>query len=373
EWDSPQCSTSNRSPAEEQVTPARTPPQTTGTTESVSADAGKEHRSEAEPKVEVEPPDVTGKAGSDENEEEPGMKAVSTSPGGRFLKFDIELGRGSFKTVYKGLDTETWVEVAWCELQERKLSKAERQRFKEEAEMLKALQHPNIVRFYDFWESPVKGKKCIVLVTELMTSGTLKTYLKRFKVMKPKVLRSWCRQILKGLHFLHTRTPPIIHRDLKCDNIFITGPTGSVKIGDLGLATLKRASFAKSVIGTPEFMAPEMYEEHYDEAVDVYAFGMCMLEMATSEYPYSECQNAAQIYRKVTSVSSRLKRFNSLKVSGAGLFDSVSGLVMYFVCRKRLILTATLLVCFCFCGVTSMPVFGSDMVDVSVWIRLLSL
>lgn len=50
-------------------------------------------------------------------------------------------------------------------------------------------------------------------------------------------------------------------------------------------------------------MAPEMYEEHYDESVDVYAFGMCMLEMATSEYPYSECQNAAQIYRKVTCVS----------------------------------------------------------------------
>uniref|UniRef100_A0A3B3IKY9 non-specific serine/threonine protein kinase n=1 Tax=Oryzias latipes TaxID=8090 RepID=A0A3B3IKY9_ORYLA len=271
-----------------------------GSAETASAEERKSDR-QSESEQEAAPADVTGKAGSDENEEEPGMKAVSTSPGGRFLKFDIELGRGSFKTVYKGLDTDTWVEVAWCELQERKLSKVERQRFKEEAEMLKALQHPNIVRFYDFWESPVKGKKCIVLVTELMTSGTLKTYLKRFKVMKPKVLRSWCRQILKGLHFLHTRTPPIIHRDLKCDNIFITGPTGSVKIGDLGLATLKRASFAKSVIGTPEFMAPEMYEEHYDESVDVYAFGMCMLEMATSEYPYSECQNAAQIYRKVTS------------------------------------------------------------------------
>uniref|UniRef100_A0A096LYI2 non-specific serine/threonine protein kinase n=1 Tax=Poecilia formosa TaxID=48698 RepID=A0A096LYI2_POEFO len=233
--------------------------------------------------------------------EEAETKAVGTSPDGRFLKFDIEIGRGSFKTVYKGLDTETTVEVAWCELQDRKLSKTERQRFKEEAGMLKGLQHPNIVRFYDSWEGPSKGKKCIVLVTELMTSGTLKTYLKRFKVMKIKVLRSWCRQILKGLHFLHTRAPPIIHRDLKCDNIFITGPTGSVKIGDLGLATLKRASFAKSVIGTPEFMAPEMYEEKYDESVDVYAFGMCMLEMATSEYPYSECQNAAQIYRRVTS------------------------------------------------------------------------
>ena len=50
-------------------------------------------------------------------------------------------------------------------------------------------------------------------------------------------------------------------------------------------------------------MAPEMYEEHYDESVDVYAFGMCMLEMTTLEYPYMECQNPAQIYRRVVSVS----------------------------------------------------------------------
>lgn len=87
---------------------------------------------------------------------------------------------------------------------------------------------------------------------EIILNSLFFRYLKRFKVMKIKVLRSWCRQILKGLHFLHTRAPPIIHRDLKCDNIFITGPTGSVKIGDLGLATLKRSSFAKSVIGTTQ-------------------------------------------------------------------------------------------------------------------------
>ena len=58
-------------------------------------------------------------------------------------------------------------------------------------------------------------------------------------------------------------------------------------------------------------MAPEMYEEHYDEGVDVYAFGMCMLEMATSEYPYKECSNAAQIYRRVTSVSTRTNMYHS--------------------------------------------------------------
>lgn len=74
-------------------------------------------------------------------------------------------------------------------------------------------------------------------------------YLRRFREMKPRVLQRWSRQILRGLHFLHSRVPPILHRDLKCDNVFITGPSGSVKIGDLGLATLKRASFAKSVIG----------------------------------------------------------------------------------------------------------------------------
>uniref|UniRef100_A0AAQ4PK91 non-specific serine/threonine protein kinase n=1 Tax=Gasterosteus aculeatus aculeatus TaxID=481459 RepID=A0AAQ4PK91_GASAC len=280
--------------------PSRTEPESTTEVKVHHGEEGEEDdKDSAKARAEAEQREAEKKVQDDIEEAE--TKAVGTSPDGRFLKFDIEIGRGSFKTVYKGLDTETTVEVAWCELQDRKLSKTERQRFKEEAGMLKGLQHPNIVRFYDSWEGPSKGRKCIVLVTELMTSGTLKTYLKRFKVMKIKVLRSWCRQILKGLHFLHTRTPPIIHRDLKCDNIFITGPTGSVKIGDLGLATLKRASFAKSVIGTPEFMAPEMYEEKYDESVDVYAFGMCMLEMATSEYPYSECQNAAQIYRRVTS------------------------------------------------------------------------
>ena len=54
--------------------------------------------------------------------------------------------------------------------------------------------------------------------------------------------------------------------------------------------------------GTPEFMAPEMYDENYDEQVDVYAFGMCTLEMCTLEYPYMECTNPAQIYKRVTQV-----------------------------------------------------------------------
>ncbi|XP_043194508.1 serine/threonine-protein kinase WNK4-like isoform X2 [Amphibalanus amphitrite] len=240
---------------------------------------------------------------AEDGEEDEVEKAVEVSPSGVFLKFSEEIGRGSFKAVYKGLDTTTGVFVAWCELQlsGNRLSKKERDRFREEAGLMKGLTHPNIVRFYDFWEVDKPKRSCIVLVTELMTSGTLRTYLKNFgqKRVSLKIIKQWCRQILRGLQFLHSRNPPIIHRDLKCDNIFISGTTGQVKVGDLGLATLKNRSFAKSVIGTPEFMAPEVYEEHYDEAVDVYAFGMCMLEMVTSEYPYSECTGPAQIYKKV--------------------------------------------------------------------------
>lgn len=52
-------------------------------------------------------------------------------------------------------------------------------------------------------------------------------------------------------------------------------------------------------------MAPELYEEEYNELVDIYSFGMCLLEMVTFEYPYCECRNPAQIYKKVTSVSSQ--------------------------------------------------------------------
>lgn len=49
-------------------------------------------------------------------------------------------------------------------------------------------------------------------------------------------------------------------------------------------------------------MAPEIYEEEYNELVDIYSFGMCILEMVTFEYPYSECTHPAQIYKKVISV-----------------------------------------------------------------------
>lgn len=75
-----------------------------------------------------------------------------------------------------------------------------------------------------------------------------------------------------------------------------------MKIGDFGLAAIVgKNHLAHSVLGTPEYMAPELYEEDYTEMVDIYSFGMCLLEMVTMEIPYSECDNIAKIYKKVTT------------------------------------------------------------------------
>lgn len=143
-------------------------------------------------------------------------------------------------------------------------------------------------------------------------------YLKRFKVMKPKVLRRWCRQILKGLHFLHTRAPPIIHRDLKCDNIFITGPTGSVKIGDLGLATLKRASFAKSVIGKSSTKWHNTVLFYYDKQNSLNIFNLILLTQTSDE-----CKTVSKLYELM------MNRKKNQDPGGSGDFVSILGLLLW--------------------------------------------
>ncbi|KAF9183132.1 Serine/threonine-protein kinase wnk1 [Haplosporangium sp. Z 11] len=226
-------------------------------------------------------------------------------PTGRYQRCDEILGEGAYKRVYRACDLEEGNEVAWNQLRIHQLTKKEAQMILSEIEILQSIRNEHILNFYASWStmSPNgNGGEGIVFITELMSSGTLKQYLKKTLkgALKPKVVKSWCRQILQGLAYMHTHDPPIIHRDLKCDNIFINGNNGQLKIGDLGLAVVRHRTHVSSVLGTPEFMAPELYEEKYDEKIDIYALGMCVLEMVTKDYPYAECTNQAQIYRKVT-------------------------------------------------------------------------
>lgn len=227
---------------------------------------------------------------------------VEKDPSGRYVRYNEFLGKGAFKTVYKGFDEDDGTEVAWCQvdIDDVLQSPEEVQRsLYSEVNLIKSLKHENIIKCYNSWVND--EKKTINIITELFTSGSLRQYRKKHKNVDLKAIKNWSRQILRGLHYLHTHNPPIIHRDLKCDNIFVNGYNGQIKIGDLGLAIVMQQPFARSCIGTPEFMAPELYDEEYNELVDIYSFGMCVLEMVTGEYPYSECTNPAQIFKKVTS------------------------------------------------------------------------
>ncbi|XP_009603876.1 probable serine/threonine-protein kinase WNK4 isoform X2 [Nicotiana tomentosiformis] len=235
-------------------------------------------------------------------ESEDDLRYVEIDPTARYGRFEEVLGKGAMKTVYRAIDELLGMEVAWNQIKLNDLlhSPEDMERLYSEVHLLSTLNHHSIMRFYTSWIDV--EHRTFNFITEMFTSGTLRGYRKKYQRVDIRAIKNWARQILEGLVYLHEHDPPVIHRDLKCDNIFVNGHLGQVKIGDLGLAAILRGSQrAHSVIGTPEFMAPELYEENYNELVDVYSFGMCMLEMLTGEYPYSECVNPAQIYKKVTS------------------------------------------------------------------------
>ncbi|KAL9683565.1 hypothetical protein QQ045_015387 [Rhodiola kirilowii] len=226
---------------------------------------------------------------------------VERDPTGRYIRYNEVLGIGAFKTVYKAFDEIDGIEVAWNQIEIKEVVQSQEQLEKlySEVRLLELLKHGSIIKLYHSWVD--EKRKTVNMITELFTSGSLQQYRKKHKNVDIKAIKNWARQILLGLQYLHSHVPPIIHRDVKCDNIFVNGNNGGVKIGDLGLATIMQQPTAHSVIGTPEFMAPEMYDEEYNELADIYSFGMSMLQMVTCEYPYCECKNPAQIFRKVTS------------------------------------------------------------------------
>lgn len=226
------------------------------------------------------------------------MDEIIFSPSRRYIKFDKLIGSGSMKKVFQGYDLNEGKLIAWNVIEIDCLPKAFQAKIIQEIEILNSIKNKNkyIIDINNSWIN--KEKRIIYFITNFATGNDLSQYIKKVKYIKLKVIKKWCKQILSGLEFLHANN--IAHRDLKPANIFINSNTGDIFIGDFGLAKISKEN-NKSILGTPEYMAPEVYEESYDNRIDIYSFGMCLLEFMTGEVPYSECSLAAQIWKKISN------------------------------------------------------------------------
>ena len=156
--------------------------------------------------------------------------------------------------------------------------------FVKEFAMLAQLRHPNILAVYALVREPA------MVVMELSPRGSLSSYL----AASVPDGQAWparidiLRGIAAGVEFLHTQSPPIVHLDLKSDNIVLSDNL-MPKIADLGLAVRVdaqlRASRVKVCRGTPSFMAPEVARQEpvaLYEAIDVYGVGVIVLDVVNS-------------------------------------------------------------------------------------------
>jgi WNK lysine deficient protein kinase len=220
------------------------------------------------------------------------------SPNSRYIKLNRDkIGQGGQKKVFKAYDTIKGIEVAWNEIDVSPFDSKIKEQIYKEIEILQKCNNQcvYIIKLYDNWIDNSREK--IIFITEIATSGSLREFINKVKNIKLRIIKKWIKQILYGIKFLHDND--IIHRDIKCDNIFINGTTGNIIIGDFGLAKNMEDNITKTILGTPEFMAPEIYNECYDKRIDIYSFGMALLEIVSGKTPYSECDSIPKIWKKV--------------------------------------------------------------------------
>jgi len=229
------------------------------------------------------------KCGTEDSEDE--SEILEESPCGRWLKRREVVHQRDVPGIdaaYLAMDTEEGVEVVWNEVRfsERKNFKAQEEKIRTVFDNLIQLDHPNIVKFHRYWIDGRDDKPRVIFITEYMSSGSLKQFLKRTKrnVKKPPLQswKRWCTQILSALSYLHSCSPPIVHGNLTCDTIFIQH-NGLIKIGSVAPDAIhQHVKTCREGMKNTHFIAPE-FGTVMTPVVDIYSFGMCALEMAALE------------------------------------------------------------------------------------------
>lgn len=205
---------------------------------------------------------------------------------------------GATKSVFRAFDKELGREVAWSKAALPPDDVSENADIQREVEMMKSLDHPHIVRLITSWLE--KRTHEVILVTELY-QGALDAYVRKHGRQELCVIRKWANQICNVIEHLHCHfDAPIAHQDMKRANIFVNNYTRDVAHGDFAFATVaSRSRSNASILGTAEFMAPEVLKGRYNHKADTYALGMTLIEMATQKKPYSRIKNISQLYMLV--------------------------------------------------------------------------
>ncbi|MEW6281407.1 MAG: ATPase, T2SS/T4P/T4SS family, partial [Candidatus Eremiobacterota bacterium] len=201
-------------------------------------------------------------------------------------RFEVRglLLEGRHSSLYRAMDRATGSPMVLRRLQEGATEEA-RQQLLREGRLLARLQHRNLPRILEVMED--QGR--VVLVGEELAGRTLAAYVAEVGPVDDRLLRRWLAQLLSVLDFLHTRTPPIVHRDLRPDTILLT-PHGVLKLGDFGLARLfeagEEAHTAFRSVGSPHYAAPEqLLQAPSHPGNDLYSVGALLLFLATGELP----------------------------------------------------------------------------------------
>ncbi|KAK2864335.1 hypothetical protein Q7C36_003489 [Tachysurus vachellii] len=256
------------------------------------------HRRCLKEKQNKAPPAPTTATEDEEEESEDESEILEESPCGRWQKRREEVNQRNVPGIdnaYLAMDTEEGVEVVWNEVMfsERKNFKLQEEKVKAVFDNLIQLEHLNIVKFHKYWADVKENRARVIFITEYMSSGSLKQFLKKtkknHKTMNEKAWKRWCTQILSALSYLHSCDPPIIHGNLTCDTIFIQH-NGLIKIGSVAPDTINNhVKTCREEQKSLHFFAPEYgYVTNVTTAVDIYSFGMCALEMAVLEISNGE-------------------------------------------------------------------------------------
>uniref|UniRef100_A0ACD5ZYY8 Uncharacterized protein n=1 Tax=Avena sativa TaxID=4498 RepID=A0ACD5ZYY8_AVESA len=223
----------------------------------------------------------------------------------RWRKGDL-IGSGAFGQVYLGMDLDSGELLAvkqvliGTSIATRDKAQANVRELEDEVKLLKNLSHPNIVRYI----GTVREEDSLNILLEFVPGGSIQSLLGRLGAFPEAVIRKYTKQILHGLEYLHSNG--IIHRDIKGANILVDNK-GCIKLADFGASKQveKLATAAKTMKGTPYWMAPEVIVgSGHDFSADIWSVGCTVIEMVTGKTPWNqEIQEVSLLYYVGTTKS----------------------------------------------------------------------